>query len=87
MVVESVEPGCSFTKFFYVTSTRKDEKKQTKHDFLLEKDEFVTRQTNVRCGPFSEQEHTSTNHSHRYQKMLKCVQKWKNVSVSYWLMI
>ena len=26
MVVESVEPGCLFTMFFYVTGARKDDK-------------------------------------------------------------
>ena len=48
MVVESVEPGCLFTKFLLCYKSTKRRQKQTKHVFsLLEKDELGTQQTTI----------------------------------------
>ena len=48
MVVESVEPGCLFTKFFLCYKSTKRQQKQTKHVFsLLENDELGTQQTTI----------------------------------------
>ena len=47
MVVESVEPGCLFTKFFHVTRARKDDKNRQNTFFLLQKDEFGTQQRTI----------------------------------------
>ena len=54
MVVESVEPGCSFTKFLFCYKSTQRRHKQTKHAFsLLKKDELVTRQTIITWCPIS----------------------------------
>ena len=45
MVVESVEPCCLLTKFFYVTRARKDDKYRQNTFFLLERGELGTQQT------------------------------------------